>query len=127
MTINRDKAYEFSKEIVKDISAQRNEEIYPKMSEVTRKGMSNEELIKTIELMNVHFGKIREANFESESVSYFKFPDGTEKPARMVSYLAETDKAEIGKVVLQVWVVAENENLKCAQVKVIDDDSTKLK
>lgn len=120
LAIDREKAFEFSNKMVEDIIAERNQEIYSKMSEVSRKTYSPDEIPKTFEKLNSHFGKLIETKYKTEEIGYWMFPDGTKKPMRKFFYSAKTDKAEMGKYFLQVSVIVENENLTCASFSMLE-------
>lgn len=114
LAIDREKGFEFSSEIVEDIIAERDEDIYSKMNELSRKTYSVDEISKTFEKINSQFGKLIETKYKTEEVGYWLFPDGTKKPMRKFFYSVKTDKTEMGKYLLQIIVIAEDENLKCA-------------
>lgn len=113
LTMNREKALEFSDKLVEDIIAERNEVIYSKMPELFRKTYAFEEIPKTFEKINAHFGKLLSAAYKTEEVGYWMFPDGSKKPMRKFFYSAKTEKEEMGKYFLQVSVISEGENLSC--------------
>jgi len=114
LAIDREKALEFSDKFVEDVIAEKNQEIYSKMTELFRKTYSIDEIPKTFEKMNSYFGKLVETKYKSEEIGYWMFPDGTKKPMRKFFYSTKTDKAEMGKYFLQVSVIAEGEKLTCA-------------
>ncbi|MCD9184805.1 MAG: hypothetical protein LUM44_00110 [Pyrinomonadaceae bacterium] len=114
LAIDREKAFEFSNETVEEIIAEKNQELYSKMTGLFRKTYSSDEIPKTLEKLDSHFGKVIETKYKSEEIGYWTFPDGTKKPMRKFIYSAKTDKAEMGKYSLQVSVIVENDELKCA-------------
>jgi hypothetical protein len=120
LAIDREKAFEFSNRLVEDITAERSEEIYSKMNELSHKSFSVDEIPKTFEKINSHFGKLIETKYKAEEIGYWLFPDGTKKPMRKFFYSAKTEKAEMGKYFLQIAVIAEEENLKCANFSMVE-------
>ena len=120
LAIDREKAFEFSNKLIEEVLAEKNQEIYGKMSDVFRKTYSIDEIPKSIEKMSSHFGKLNETKYKTEEIGYWMFQDGTKKPMRKFFYSTKTDKAEMGKYFLQVSVIAEGENLKCASFSMLE-------
>lgn len=120
LAIDREKAFDFSSNLVEDIKAEKNEIIYSKMNELSHKTFSVDEIEKAFEKINEHFGKLIETKYKAEEVGYWLYPDGTKKPMRKFFYSAKTEKAEMGKYFLQIAVIAENENLKCANFSMVE-------
>jgi hypothetical protein len=120
LAVDREKAIEFSNKLVEDVIAENHQEIYSKMSDFFRKSYSLEEIPTTFEKMNSHFGKLLETKYKTEEVGYWMFTDGTKKPMRKFFYSAKTEKAEMGKYILQVSVILENEKLSCASFSLLD-------
>lgn len=120
LAIDRDQAFEFSNKFIEDVIAERNQEIYSKMSDYFQKAYSLDEIPNTIEKLNLHFGKLIETEYKTEEIGYWMFPDGTKKPMRKFFYAIKTDKADKGKYFLQVSVIADGTQLRCGSFSMLD-------